>query len=100
MIVYISIGNSDDKLSQSEWSRFYDRTDRVVRYYVDAVHGAWASLSTAPWQNACWCIETDSTDRLVRLKDLLSDVAGQYRQDSIAWTEAPVTEFIRPEVQA
>lgn len=50
MIVHIAIGNSDDKLTQQEWAKFYHFTDIDVRKYADHVHGAWVSPATVPWQ--------------------------------------------------
>jgi len=97
VIVYISIGNSDDKLSQNEWSLFYASTDHVIRRGAHQVHGAWTSDPTSPWQNACWCIETMPDPASVEhLKRRLAETAGAFRQDSIAWAEAPTTEFLRP----
>jgi hypothetical protein len=98
VIVYISIGNSDDKMSQREWSEMYRDVDRAVRFQsihagVPEVHGAWVSEPSSPWQNACWCVAL--TDALAaRLRRVLSQLAGAYGQDSIAWAEAPTTEFL------
>lgn len=91
--VYISIGNSDDKLAQAEWAAFAATVQGAVRRAAAAVHGEWASLPYASFQNACWCValEPEATSRL---RPELASIAGIYRQDSIAWAEAPVTEFI------
>jgi hypothetical protein len=89
--VYISIGNSDDKLSQAEWCSFYTTVDQVIRRAAYRVHGAWASPSTDSWQNACWCIEIDET---AGLRGHLCNAAKAYGQDSIAWAEAPAVEFL------
>lgn len=97
MIVYISIGNSDDKLSQREWSNFYHDVDADMNTagYGSRVHGVWQSGSAAPYQNACWCIELRSDD-VPDLKSRLAVAAKYYRQNSIAWAEVPTTEFIKP----
>lgn len=98
--VYISIGNSDDKLSQADWSSYALDVDRAfeasVRYEGARVHGRWYSLPTAAWQNACWCAEwhEDLAYVVDALRRKLASIARDYRQDSIAWAEAPVTEFI------
>jgi hypothetical protein len=100
MTVYISIGNSDGKLSQADWSSFVLDVDRAfdaaVRYEGARVHGRWFSLPTEPWQNACWCAEwhPDLAHVVEALKRKLASIARSYRQDSIAWAEAPVTFFI------
>lgn len=90
--VYISIGNSDDKLSQSEWSSFYAITDSTIRRWADAIHGAWLSIPSDPWQNACWCAEIPE-DAAQSLVDELASLTRAFRQDSIAWAEAK-TQFI------
>ena len=93
MIVYVSIGNSDDKLSQQEWSRFYGSVSVELSSAARSVHGQWQSLPSSPFQNACWCIEVSNSDA-AGLKALLAEIAKEFEQDSIAWAEAPVTEFI------
>jgi hypothetical protein len=90
--VYISIGNSDDKLTQAEWAEFYRRTNLAIRNFVEAVHGQWVSEPASAWQNACWCIEITEL-RAYTLKHHLSVLAAEYRQDSIAWAPA-TTEFL------
>jgi hypothetical protein len=110
VIVYISIGNSDDKLTQREWSEFVSDVDRSVRWWCGesqntasgsrrgCIHGQWLSRPDAPWQNVCWCVEYPEDDgwptRIDEQKVWLVRIATKYRQDSIAWAEAPVTEFI------
>jgi hypothetical protein len=98
VIVYVSIGNSDDKLPQAEWSRFVREVDSSVRHHADAVHGFWLSPPDAQWQNACWCVEYQQLDvwptQVDEQKRWLGRVAQTYRQDSIAWAEAPTTEFL------
>jgi hypothetical protein len=53
----ISIGNSDDKLSQGEWSRFVMEMRDLLRSSALQIHGEWFSLPDQPWQNANWCVE-------------------------------------------
>jgi hypothetical protein len=97
--IYISIGNSDDKLSQADWSSYVLDVDRAfdasVRYNGARVHGRWYSHPVEPWQNACWCAEWDAELAHVvdALKRKLAALGREYRQDSIAWAEA-TTEFI------
>jgi hypothetical protein len=103
LTIYISIGNSDDKLSQLEWCRFAEEVDRAVtraaRYAGVHVHGRWYSLPTEPWQNACWCLEFHA--ELVAfghpetLRSTLAKLCVEYRQESIAWAEATVS-FVTP----
>lgn len=94
LTVYISVGNSDDKLSQREWCEFWSAWRSRVLAYASQVHGDWASAPTAPFQNACLCVEI-TAKAAGTLRAELARLAGQYRQDSIAWAEA-ITEFIAP----
>lgn len=91
--VYASIGNSDDKLSQREWSNFVAELAFIVDSYADEVYGWWFSKPDAPWQNAvvAFLLDTRKTDH-VRAR--MSKLRAAYRQDSVAWAEAPRTEFI------
>jgi hypothetical protein len=91
--VYISIGNSDDKLTQQRWADFVTRTHLVLDRYASTMHGSWFSGPAAPWQNACWCVEL--VDAIVPgAKDELRLLAREFGQDSIAWAVAPETEFL------
>jgi len=92
--VYVSIGNSDDKLTQAKWAEFYRAVALAVRHFSITVHGQWVSEPASAWQNACWCIEIDD-DGAGYLRGHLGALAGTYDQDSIAWAEA-VTAFISP----
>lgn len=91
MIVYISIGNSDDKLTQEQW---YDYIIEVIRTVsVGHIHGAWYSEPASKYQNACWCVEFKTSNDVYQAKEALKIIRGNYRQDSIAWAVAE-TEFI------
>lgn len=90
---YISIGNSDDKLSQVEWSRFCDETVDLVRTNATAVYGVWYSEPSSEYQNMC--IAAQFRDRDVRdVKASLHAIRQHFRQNSAAWAEVPETEFI------
>jgi len=94
--VYVSIGNSDDKLTQREWSTLCQVVENRVRARARVMHGVWYSLPNQPWQNACWCFEIQP-DRVAELKSGLARACTDFGQDSIAWAVAS-TEFIRPVV--
>jgi hypothetical protein len=103
LTVYISIGNSDDQLTQLEWAQFADSVDRAVsraaHYEGVHVHGRWYSLPTEPWQNACWCLEFDreliQAGHVDQFRNTLAALARDARQDSIAWAET-TTVFFSP----
>lgn len=90
--IYITIGNSDDKLPQRRWAEFYADVDAVVRAQASKVHGAWMSNPIDPWQNACWCVEAPN---LTVLERDLAAMAYRYGQDSIAVAGAAV-QFVEP----
>ncbi len=93
MIVYASIGNSDDKLSQEEWSNFVQYFRSEVLEWADTIHGSWFSEPDAPYQNACWCMEFDRIIDAERAMQEAIALRMQYRQDSVAWAVA-VTKFV------
>lgn len=77
----ICIGNSDDKLSQREWSWYWANTSSVVNRYAGHVHGEFLSQPSAAFQNACWVVEGELTEEFLAE---LADMARHFRQDSIA----------------
>lgn len=99
--VYVSIGNSDDKLPQARWAEFAGKVHHVLANAASAydghIHGSWFSLACDPSQNACWCIELPA-EASAPVRAALASLAGTYEQDSITWAEAS-TELIAAEVQ-
>ncbi len=98
MNAYIGIGNTDNKLTQQEWSSFICDVETVLEGMP--LHGAWFSRPDAPWQNACWLmdISQNSPVYIEDLKARLVRLADRYRQDSIAWAVAE-TEFLGSRVE-
>jgi len=100
VIVYVSIGNSDDKLSQAEWSEFLADVLRSLRHHASEFHGYWLSSPESRWQNAVYCAEFRDDRRwplAIRMpaqRDELARLAAKYRQDSIAWNESASTELV------
>jgi hypothetical protein len=92
--VYISIGNSDDGLTQQRWSRFIIAVAAEVAS-MGQLHGSWFSNPAGPWQNACWCVEFATEEQADEAKGVAAGIAAEYGQDSIAWAVAE-TEFIKP----
>lgn len=92
--VYVTIGNSDDKLSQAAWSDFIADVDYQLDFYAYKRHGQWFSAPDAPWQNACWCVVLWLRN-VEQVKAKLKTLAVTYGQDSIAWAPATV-EFLAP----
>jgi len=88
--VYVSIGNSDDKLSQSEWSNYLHSFRECMAKFAKEVYGDWVSEPSSSYQNACMGIATETP---LTLKAALAILRTEYRQDSVAWAVAE-TEFI------
>lgn len=90
--IAIQIGNSDDKLTQKEWSEFVFCVDRFIQHQTKAVHFSGTSYPSAPWQNAAWIFIADS-DHISYIQMELTSIRQRFNQDSIAWSECK-TEFI------
>ncbi len=82
MIATIQIGNSDDKLTQQEWSRFVHALGAIFLYECK-IHFFATSDGSKPWQNACWVLELGES-RVEFLLEQLKYVREQYKQDSVA----------------
>lgn len=94
--IYVSIGNSDDKLTQKEWYRFCDDLVSILDDFAedDRIYGQWYSLPNAKWQNMVASIEIN-VSQVDNLRDVLSQLAAEYRQDSIA-LQPGTAELITP----
>ena len=90
--VTIQTGNSDDKLTQAEWSSLVERLKLDIALFSKETHFHACSEGSTPWQNAVWVVSVEDSDSK-SLKDMLRIRAKQYSQDSIAWTEGE-TEFV------
>jgi hypothetical protein len=92
MTVTIQIGNSDDKLTQSQWCDFVRIIESLIDTNGTRVYFFGGPPTYARWQNAAWVFEI-APENTERLKRLLIELRGKWGQDSIAWTEGE-TEFI------
>ena len=89
--ITIQIGNSDDKLTQKEWSSFYWEIASAV-LAAGGVHFAGTSPSFEPWQNACWVVVVDDS-KVAALREQVVTIRTKFRQESVAWTEGE-TAFV------
>lgn len=90
---YITIGNTDNRLTQQEWSAMITDVVMLVLEHTSVVHFAGFSHPSAPYQNACWCVDFANDNDMRNARSALQQVKVRYRQDSIAWATAQV-EFI------
>lgn len=93
--VYVSVGNTDNKLSQREWYGLHTEVALFVTVYAKRVLGKWYSEPTSPYVNACFAFEIDEGANEEKLRHFLEATALKYHQDAIVWAEA-TTEFIHP----
>jgi hypothetical protein len=93
--VYSAIGNSDDKLSQREWSEFCREFTAEVQRNAWQVLGVWHSLPNARYQNLCACFKILPAGEAT-LRARLETLRAKHRQDSIAWTYGGREAFIEP----
>jgi len=92
--VTISIGNSDNKLAQSDW-RYYCRHINDILSLFDAamtINFYGLTNSDSEYQSATWIIEILS-HHMDELKEKLTKVRKSYNQVSIALVVGK-TEFI------
>jgi len=90
--VTVQIGNSDNKLTQKQWSSFIFHVNSDVTKYASSIHFKGGSSYNEPWQNACWVFEMSAED-IPQLKKSLTIIRRVYLQDSVAITVGE-TEFI------
>jgi len=89
--VYVSIGNSDDKLTQLEWSEYWHAVDRELKFW-GRLHGVWLAVNNTPYQNAVWACEIKEVYR-AQMREGLRKIMTRYNQDAIAWFEGK-TDFV------
>jgi len=86
--ITILIGNSDDKLTQKEWSLYVDEVDHAIRVKVysnseHSLHLTGAPETSSPYQNYCW-VAVLTEPAIEELKETLSKIRKEYRQDGVA----------------
>lgn len=91
---FVAIGNSDNNLSQAEWSDFWHEIHNGLHNFASQQFGEWQTATSAVRQSACWGLQVPD-ENLDAFRDYLSKVAGRYRQDSIALSIGE-TEMIAP----
>lgn len=89
MTITLQIGNTDDKLSQLQWSRYITSASNWIQKYCESgaarIHFFGTSPGDEPWQNACWVFDISIEDE-PNLRQSVLKVAGIFNQDSVAWT--------------
>lgn len=89
----VSIGNSDDKLTQEQWSKFCEEVVALVKSYGKNVFFIGYTGPAQPWQSATFVFEPWDGDETLFLQRLRG-VLATYRQDSAAVVVGE-TKFVR-----
>lgn len=92
--VLISAGNSDDKMTQREWSAMCAELISIARAFGVRYLGDWYSAPAVPYQNMCVAFDMSAApNALMGLYVVLEPVREKYRQDAIA-VLAGTTTFV------
>lgn len=109
--VYVSVGNTDDRLPQARWASLCDDVGLalyplVVRHRLAELHGPWFTAGDAERQSAVWCLVIPP-ENVPRAQPLLGDLrlrlavlASTYGQESVAWTSGETELIVSLETQA
>ena len=90
--VSLQIGNSDDKLTQLQWSDFVTVIGNIIQMHKGEIHFFATSEGSQPWQNAAWIFNV-SENSLKILQKHVTETRKDFKQDSVAWLEG-ITVFI------
>jgi hypothetical protein len=88
----VCIGNTDNKLTQQEWSDFCGSVSADVGMFATEVFFKGFSNPDSMYQNACWVFSI-LPNRISGLQANLKHVRSVYKQDSVAFVIGS-TEFI------
>jgi hypothetical protein len=92
--VLISAGNSDDKMTQREWSAMCTELISIAHAFGVRYLGDWYSAPAAPYQNMCVAFDMSAAPHAIDgLYVVLEPVREKYRQDAIA-VLAGTTTFV------
>ena len=91
--ISILIGNSDNKLSQKDWSEYAEEVTDLIFKHAYQIHFSGASHSLDVWQNACWVfLIVDTLEETMKAD--LKKIREKYNQKSAVWLEGNPIEFI------
>jgi len=90
---YVTIGNSDDKLTQQRWARYCHTVVDLCEEYADEIHVVGFTTTDSQWQTMIVaCVLAD--EEAAQLKDALLLVRAEFDQDSIAFAKTTEVEFL------
>ena len=80
--IVVSIGNTDNKLTQQQWAEYVQRVGDELERYEERRHFFGGSENWRRWQNVVWLAIVDAED-VDRLTNKLIRIRKDYHQDSI-----------------
>lgn len=86
MTITIQIGNSDNRLTQEEWSRFVAAVSQLVRTCAREIHFSGGPATDSRWQNFAWVAECSGPTAVAALRDGVAFVRAKFGQDAAAFT--------------
>lgn len=86
----ILIGNSDNKLTQKEWSAYVKEVSWLVDMLVENIYFSGGSNGDSEYQTWCIVFELKNEENF---RYHLNNIRKKYKQDSIAFVKGD-TEFI------
>ena len=90
--ILVTIGNTDNKLTQHEWAKFVRAMGEMLQCYETARHFFGGSATYDSWQNVSWlCMVNDA--QLTEIKANIRNLCDLYQQDS-AFVLAGMGEFV------
>lgn len=90
--VTLSIGNTDNKLTQQMWANFVEQVGSLIRAWGGVIHFFGGPANYEPYQNVAWIFEIEERN-IGTVKERVRVIASIHRQDSVAWLEG-ITQFI------
>lgn len=101
LLVYVTIVNSDDKLSQRQWCMYVSDLRQFAGQWAKEVHFLGYSPPEAAWQNACVSFTCHMPLRYADVVEMmradLRVLAGRWQQESIAFLAlAGGAELVKP----
>ena len=81
LYLVVSIGNSDDKLKQSEWSDFCREMDNLMGR-CGKIHFMSGSPNWFPWQNVAWIVKLLSPATMATASNDIAKIREKYKQES------------------
>jgi hypothetical protein len=78
MNMALSIGNTDNKLTQAQWSDFVGELVEAIFFAGAKVHFFGGSATWSPWQNVAWILEVKNDD----LQAEVTRIRKKYDQES------------------